>query len=76
MLKNFGCTHYEAEDGTDCVSIYAKSIEEGGPTFDLVLMDFIMPRKCIHTCLRVVAVVASIYPFMNIIVTFIAMMIR
>ena len=71
MLKNFGCTHYEAEDGTDCVSMYAKSIEEGGPTFDLVLMDFIMPSKCIHTCLRVVAVeVASIHPFMKIMVTF------
>jgi hypothetical protein len=28
--------------------MYAKSIEEGGPTFDLVLMDFIMPSKYIH----------------------------
>ncbi len=45
MLKNFGCRHFEAEDGTDCVSVYSKSVEEGGPTFDLVLMDFVMPSK-------------------------------
>eukprot|EP01036_Dinobryon_divergens_P023365 gene23365-31704_t len=44
MLKNFGCTHYEAEDGTDCVSIYAKSIEEGGPTFDLAEGDVERPE--------------------------------
>ena len=55
MLKNFGCTHYEAEDGTDCMSVYAKSVEEGGPTFDLVLMDFIMPSKYL--------VVAACFPF-------------
>lgn len=45
MLRNFGCTCTEADDGDDCIRKYADCVDSGDAIYDLVLMDFIMPSK-------------------------------
>ena len=52
VLRNFGCTCFEAEDGDDCVRMYSDRVDSGDVTYDLVLMDFVMPSAyACHTLL-------------------------
>ena len=51
MLKTFGCTCLEAEDGDDSIRQYVECVESGDTIYDLVLMDFIMPSKYTKPCI-------------------------